>query len=169
VREDLPDLSPLALPAYLTGAMLVLVPFGEAFFSTFPMEPGSAMWRFGAVGIMSSALLTPLLGLLILVTTSAILEHPLGVRLVGGVTLVAGVILLLVLGLFVLDAVQIRAQVVEEARASYQMAAGQTIFRLLAVMVTSVVMGIFSWRFAPELRRSAARRSRRSAPVVGSQ
>lgn len=168
------NLKPLALSAYLVGMLLILLPFGEAILSTQPFTPTSLPWRYGATGIMSSALLTPMLGLLLIAMVAALLEHRRVLRTAAVLSLAAAVVLLAASGLFALDAIQLRAQVIPAARGSFQTATALTFLRIIALIVTAGVLGLAAWKASRPLGRSSKkggpapllRRGRSSEPVA---
>lgn len=153
------NLKRLALPAYLVGALLILIPLGEGILSTRPMTPGALTWRYGASGVLSSALLTPVLGLLLVAFVATLVEHRRMLRTTAILSLAGATILTFVVGLFVLDALQLRSQIIAEARVSYQWATAQALFRMLALLVTCAVLGVAAWKSS---RRHGTEQSKKS-------
>lgn len=101
VRRYVKALYPVAL-------LLVLVPLADLTLRTFPPQFGTLQWRFATVGLLIGNMGTVMLGLGLIGLVAAIAGQRLPLRILGYVGLVAGVVILAVLVLFVLDAVQMR-------------------------------------------------------------
>src|SRR5688500_16893805 len=91
--------------AYIVAATLLLFPMGDYLVAVWPLHPSVVRWRFGAIGILSNALVFPVLAAFLAVTTAALLEHR-RVQLVAiGLAAVVALALLVISGMFVLDAI----------------------------------------------------------------
>ena len=69
----------LTISGYLLSLYLITTPMVETVAAIYPISLGEPAWRFGAAGLLSQALMTPLLGLLIalgLVATSPMPAEP---------------------------------------------------------------------------------------------
>ncbi len=145
----------LTFSGYLMALYLCSVPLAETLIAAWPLQLGDPGWRYGATGLFSQALMTPLLGLLLAVCLAVYLQH----RVLSlALAVVSGLVALLtiaVIPLFLLDAIQMRARVGDGATAAFDVA---TVFALLKMGAT-VLMG-----FAMALgARSAARAMRKTA------
>ena len=122
----------LAAPAYLVCLALVLLPLSDVLTTLFPWQFSEARWRFGAVGLISNALLLPMAGLLIALFTATTLGHARVRVAIGIVSIVASLGCLLALVPFALDALQTRAAVRPEMQVSFNVAsitaAAKTLF-----------------------------------------
>src|SRR5687768_7635051 len=78
-----PRLLHLVGPGYAVGGLFILIPFLDNVISVWPFRLGEVAWRFGAVGLFSRSLLTPLLGLFLLLGLSILAEHRLFTRVVA--------------------------------------------------------------------------------------
>ena len=109
----------IAWPAYLVAFFLVGAPLLDLAVSIWPLHPRTLMWRWGSWALLSKALLVPVLGSLLAVTAASLLDHwrmQLALAVLNGL---AAVLLLVGIALFVLDAVQLRGQVIPDAVGSY--------------------------------------------------
>jgi hypothetical protein len=130
----------LAVPAYLMAALLVLFPLGDTLLTVWPLRLGTVSWRFGAVGIFSRAMMTPLLGLLLALAVAALAKHS---RARRGIALLAGLqalVLLIVIPLFALDTLQMRSQVRPEALAGVDVASTIAATKLLLTAVVAAAL-----------------------------
>lgn len=96
---------------YLVAVILLLFPLMEVALAVWPLRPGSVAWRYGSVGIFSRALMTPLLGLLLATALALLLKQA---RILSALAVASGLVgflLLFTTGRFLLDALQMGAQV----------------------------------------------------------
>ena len=150
-------------PVYLTACILVLLPFLETLLTLWPFNPGLVQWRYGAVGIGSRALMTPALGLLMILIMAAWTENRSLLRWYSIFSLVGAVVLVLLIPLFALDVVQMRSNARPEALATFDVSAGVAFIRLLAVAGVMTAFFLASRRMA---RDDGARSRPPRSPVV---
>ena len=131
--------------------LLVLVPLLDALVRTWPMRLGDERWRYGTSGILLNTLTTPLLGVFVAMLIAAALEHRRTLRVIAGVTLVAGVTVLAAIGAFGLDYLQLRASVTAEAMGGFDAASRKAIVLGLLSAAVTIVLGIAGWRAAGRL------------------
>jgi hypothetical protein len=160
----------LAWPTYLVATLLVLVPFLDWAVAVWPPQPGNMRWRVAAAGQMSGGLMTVLLGLLLLLAVAVLLEQPRVLRLVAalGALLAAGT--LVGLGLFALDAVQLRGSVRPDLVRAFDAVALQALVKQLLAAVTSIVIAVCAVRAArgtDGARRARANRAGADVVVGG--
>jgi hypothetical protein len=101
-------LRPFAAAAYVVAALLILAPPLDIWFSMPVTDVSEARWRFGAVGLVTGAMLLPVAGFLLAMVTAVLCGHR---RMFGAVMALGGaavIALVLALGLFVLDAMEVR-------------------------------------------------------------
>jgi hypothetical protein len=148
----------LATPLYATAGAVGVLPFIELGLTLQPWTPGDVSWRYGAVGLLTRTLVTPLVGLAVLVATAAVLGHRAALR-AALVTSLGGVVLLIgATGLFLLDMLTMRAMVRPEATAAFRAGAAMALIKLLA----GIGVLLAYWVGAARLLRSGA--SARRAP-----
>ena len=133
--------SRLAPCAYLVALLLIFIPLFDASMSVAPWSLGNAQWRFGAVGLLSNALMLPALGALIAVTTAVTLDHEWTIRTLRVWSWIACVVIVLSIVLFALDAIQTRAAISPEMALSYRVASVTAAFKLLLGAVAFALFG----------------------------
>ncbi|HEX5385182.1 MAG TPA: hypothetical protein VFW66_00630 [Gemmatimonadales bacterium] len=112
---------PRALGA--VAILLIVTPLVDLVGTVLPLRPSEVAWRFGTYGLLTSALVTPIVGLALLLALGAMMERR---GLLLTVAVVSGVLVVIVLGwlaLFVLDFIQLRQAVAIGNKASYDAAA----------------------------------------------
>lgn len=129
------QLRALAPAAYVVALLLVTIPFSEVVVSALPARPGDASWRFGAVGMLSRALMTPLLGMLLAAALAVVLGHLRTLRTLTLLAVIGAAALLLLLPLFGLDALEVRARVQPAARLAFGLAAAQAVGKIVLAAV----------------------------------
>jgi hypothetical protein len=132
--------------AYAVALLLVLVPLSEMTLRVWPLRMGEPSWRFGAVGLFSNALMTPLLGLTFAGMLAFIYGHRRTIRTLSVVLGVAGLLLTIAGGMFILDALQMRASVVPEAKLAFDVASAQALAKIGIFATIGFVMAIGGWR-----------------------
>jgi hypothetical protein len=150
----------LAYPAYLVAIAMILIPLVDSWTTLFPWNVGDARWRFGAVGLISNALMIPLAGLLVAFTTALIREQRMVMRAIGILGFLGALLCALALVSFALDALQTRAQVRPEMRLSFNVASITAAIKTLLAGATLAAFGLAGWR-------SGRERSRKSSGAEG--
>lgn len=133
---------------YLVALLLVVVPVADALARTWPVRIGDERWRFGTMGIVLNAMVTPLLGVFLAMVTAALLEHGRTLQVIAVVTLVAAAAALAGIIGFALDYIQLRASVTDEALAGFDAAARKAILVGLLGGGVTLALGISGWRAA---------------------
>ena len=133
---------------YLVALLLVVVPVADALTRTWPLRPGDERWRFGTLGIVFSAMVTPLLGVFLAMVTAALLEHGRTLWVIAVVTLVVAVAALAAIPAFGLDYLQLRASVTAEAMAGFDSAARKALVVGSLGGIVTLALGISGWRTA---------------------
>jgi hypothetical protein len=129
----------------MVAALLVLVPLGEGAVTVFPPKFDAVGWRFGALGLLSSSLLTPSLGLILAAAIAALLDHHRVLRalsVIGGLVAVAVAVMA---GVFVLDVIQLRPTVNPQAATGYYLTSTQALLKQAAIVVTMVFFCRGAW------------------------
>lgn len=161
------SLQRIAPGAYFVSALLILFSLVDYLGNAWPFLPGDVSWRYGIVGMMSTYLVSPLLGCLIASATAAWLTQPRVSRLLGAAMAVVGAFLLVALGGFVLDSLQVRSATAPEAKwvttTSFLLASGKIL--LAALALATLALGNFrAAAAAPQGRSSKGAPIR---PIVG--
>jgi hypothetical protein len=136
----------LVPPAYGLATLLVLVPILDVLLQVWPLDPTEASWRFGAIGILSRSLLTPLLGLLLAMGTAAAAGHRPALRLTGALSGLLAFGLIGVGAVFALDGLELRAVVAPgEPRGRFDRTAFQASVKLGLFILLALAYAIFAW------------------------
>jgi hypothetical protein len=128
--------------AYFVGTLLLVVPVVDVIVALLPITVTSARWRFGAVGLLSNAFILPLAGLLILGVTASLSGHRRALRALSLLALASGAVSLMLVGLFVLDAIQTRAGINPQTVFAFQVATSLGILKLLCGFVGFLMFGL---------------------------
>jgi hypothetical protein len=141
-------------PSYLIAFSLSIIPPIDALMQTLPMRFGDPRWRWGAFGLMSNAMMIPMIGLLIAFVVATVFEHHLFRRILGVFTAILALGTLIGLGLFALDTLQLHKQVQERGLLAFRVAALTATTKAVVGMLT---LGGFTWTaFTGPKRREKA-------------
>jgi hypothetical protein len=136
----------LAWPAYLVALAMILIPLADSWTTLFPWNLGDARWRFGAVGLISNALMIPLAGLLVAFTIAWVREQRGVMRAIGLVGFLGALLCVLALGSFALDSLQTRSQVRAEMRLSFNVASITAAIKTLLAGATFLAFALSGWQ-----------------------
>ncbi len=157
----------IAPGAYFVSALLFLITLADYLGNAWPFRPGEVDWRYGVVGMISTYLLSPLLGCLIASATAAWLPHPKVSKFLGLLMWLGAVLLLAALGIFVLDSIQVRSAAAAGARwvttTSFMLASGKIFLAAVGLMV----LGRGNLRAAAVNQPSGSRTRETTRPIVG--
>ena len=127
--------------AYLLGVLLVVLPLVDLTTTVWPLRFSDARWRFGVVGTMSSVLLVPLVGLLLIMATAVLSDHRRVQRVVGGICIVLAIGLAAVEVLFILDIFQTLASVKPQFQHTIRVAAGTAFMKHVLTVIVLILLG----------------------------
>lgn len=157
----------LAVPAYAVAFLLAFFPLLDTALSVFPPNLGEVAWRFGAAGLFSRALMTPLLGLLLAFAVALLLEHR---KVLRGLSILSGLTSAVLLGtivLFLLDALQMRSQVQPHAKVAFDIASAVALGKYgLGILV----LGAFAasgWKASARVHAPSSRMPRDKGDATG--
>ena len=159
------------LPAYCVAFLLIVFPLLDTALSVYPTRVSEVAWRFGATGLFSRALMTPMLGLLLAFGVALLAEHRAAQRVIA---VLSGLLVLTLAGavvLFTLDALQMRVQVRPEAKTAFDLASAAALAKYITGAVVALAFAIMSWKAASSRdgRVSKVRRAEESTLVVGTR
>ncbi len=173
MTKSIPDtLKAFAWPVYFLGFLLIVTPMGDFLTNVMPMRPGSAEWRYGSVGLFAGFLLTPTLGVLILLFAAIVLEHRMVVKILSVLNLLVAILFLILIALFALDVVQVRASIPEDAvaevRSRFHIGAAKAVLKYLSMVVAFGWLGWVGFRNSKlsSQRKEAIRREQESSPLL---
>ena len=155
----------LAWPTYVVAFSLSIIPPFDALMQVLPTHPGDPRWRFGFFGLMSNALMLPLVGLLLAFVGASYFEHRRFQKILGAIACLIAVATLAMLGLFALDALQVRGQVKATASLAYNVTALSAAMKALIGIVSLGAFGVAALK-APKIKRQP---SRGAGVVIGTQ
>ena len=159
----------IAPGAYFVAALLFLITLVDYLGNAWPFRPGEVGWRYGIVGMISTYLLSPLLGCLIASATAAWLPQPRVSRSLAIIMWVGALLLLAALAAFLLDSLQVRSAAAPEARwvttTSFMLATAKIFLAAMAL----IVLGRGNWRAASAHDQPGVGPRKRPAapPVIG--
>ncbi len=159
----------IAPGAYLVAVLLFLITAVDYLGNAWPFLPGEVNWRYGVVGMVSTYLLSPLLGCLIASATAAWLPQPRVSKLLGLIMWLGALLLLAALAAFVLDSLQVRGAAAPAARwvttTSFVLASA----KMFSAAVVLMVLGRGNLRAAAAVPESLRPRKRSPAPPIVGQ
>ncbi|MBM4183193.1 MAG: hypothetical protein FJ207_03095 [Gemmatimonadetes bacterium] len=150
---------------YVFAAMLVVAPLSDLFSTAFPPRLGDLSWRYGFLGLAAGYLQTPLLGLVIASAVAYWQAHAGVLRTLGILGAVMAVVLLMIIVLWPMDVMQVRALREPDAQAAVAIGGALQELKYLAAFLVLSFLGFGSMRTASEL----ARANRREAPGIVSR
>ncbi len=160
-------LDTLARPLYFLAILLIGTPLVDILANTWPLHVGVLGWRYGAAGMFSGFVLTPLLGIGLACWLAVALGHR-GIQRLLMIVCLVGAIVLLVAGLgFALDVLQLRHNVPTtppQAMWSFEVGAAKAFLKYLTTVVSLGWLGLATRR---ALRASAGEVRAAPAPLVG--
>ena len=160
-----PDVRRFALPSYIATFSLILFPLLDQLMQLVPTAKlQDPRWRFGALGLLSNVFVLPVFGLMIVLLLTSLYEDRTFERVVSVLALATSLVLIVLTGLFALDAIQVRGMMRPQALSSWAVATSTALVKLIATMVTT---GWFGFKGLQGLRkRPAPVESRVQAPQV---
>lgn len=148
----------LRVPGYVILGIATVLPMLDLLVSVMPLRPSTVVWRFGAVGLYSSAIGTPLL-ILFFIYVLAHLSGDRKVRIaVGVIAALITVSLIAAAGAFVLDALQMRQRIQPAAQTRFMTASVQAMLKLALEGLAALVLAVSVFRSARAAKAAPAAR-----------
>jgi hypothetical protein len=132
---------PLVLPGYVVASILIILPIFDSTMMVFPFNPGNALWRYGAAGLISNALIFPSIGLLLLLFLGVLSAHYRFLKWFGFACILAAVLTLIGLALFGLDAFEARSTISTAAKLGFAIASLTAAGKLTLAATVMVLAG----------------------------
>lgn len=129
-------------PAYLVAFTLAVIPPVDALMQTMPVRLSETRWRWGAFGLLSNAMMIPMIGLLIAFVVAIAFEHRVIQRVLGVIAAVIGACTLIWLCMFALDTVQLHRDVKPAMALAFNVACTTGALKALIGIVT---LAGFTW------------------------
>ena len=147
MNEELRDqFRSVARAVYLVAFLLVVGPLLDLAAAVWPLHPTAVAWRFAAAGLLSKALLVPILGSLAAIVAALVLAHRRFLRVVAYTNAGIAILLIATTTLFVLDTIQLRGGIVLEARGAYDAAALRALVNLVLAGVVLGALGVSGFK-----------------------
>ena len=164
---------PMLVALYVVAVAFALPSLLEFALLSYPYEFGSPQRRFGAIGlIFNSVMFSPIVGILVAIFASLQLGQRRVTRALAILAFVIAALLVIAAPFFVLDFLQLRAQVVPQAKRAFDWTTAKASFTGALMCLTTLAIGIGAWRSsgAAALRGAPARptAARKGAVVIGS-
>jgi hypothetical protein len=161
---------PILLALYVVAVAFALPSLLEFALLSYPYEFGSPQRRFGAIGlIFNSVMFSPIVGILVAVFASLQLGHRRVTRSLAILAFVIAALLIIAAPFFVLDFLQLRAQVVPQAKRAFDWTSAKASFTGALMCLTVLAIGIGAWRSSGTGAQQpvAARAPRKGGVIVG--
>ncbi len=153
-----------AAPVYFLAFLFLTISLMDYVMNVWPIQLDKVNWRYGAFGLAGGFLLTPLLGLVMLLVTALWFEHRRTLLVTGIVSAVAAVGLALLSMSFVLDSLQMRSGVAAGQKGLFDAGVLKALVKDVTGIISAglVALAAFKGRaaLAPAGKRGA------SAPLV---
>ena len=130
---------------YGIGFLLVALPLLEWSLTVWPFRPGTSSWRFASVGLLSQALIQPIVGCALIAVTAFGLSHRLALRLCAGLYLAGALAILGVVGIFALDSIEMRAVVADPVQLQVEVTGVRVFLTYLAYAAMLSWLAVGSW------------------------
>jgi hypothetical protein len=147
----------LGAPLYLFAALLAAVPCIDFVQSIGVPQVGNVQWRFATVGLLSSVLLTPMLGLVIAMVTALVRSDVVPLRALALLSALSAAVLFVLLAGFVLDVLQLRGSIPEAGRAGFRTASIKAVVKHMSAVMVLAFLGLRAWRISSWRTPSEAR------------
>jgi hypothetical protein len=146
----------LIWPSYLVAFTFAVIPPIDALMQTMPIRFGDTRWRWGAFGLLSNAMMMPMIGLLIAFLVATVFEHRVFQRILGALSTALAVGALAGLGMFALDTLQLHKDVKPAMALAFNVACATAGTKALVGILTLVG---FAWATftGPKPKTQAAR------------
>lgn len=131
---------------YLSAFLLFFMPYFQALAGLWPLQLGSLQWRFQATGAMSGILMLPFLGLVLALAVARPLGHKGVSRLVGIIAALTAVGIVAAIGLFAMDALQLKKVIRDAQMSAFNKAVLTATSTMLFSLVTFSVLALVSFR-----------------------
>ena len=157
---------PLIALGYLLALALIFIPLVELAANAYPPVPSAARWRFGFVGYLGNNILLPTFGLGVAVFTAILLEHRAVLKVLAILAGIGALGLIGTSGLFVLDALQVRAGVNPELSRSFDIATLKAGVAIGLAVVIFAWVALFGWNASRDDGSGKSERKRDKSKLV---
>ncbi len=161
-----PFSKPAVAGIYFVAGLLLFFPIFDLITNTLPAQLGNVQWRYGFAGLLSGFLHTPLLGMLIATLAATFFRDRTVLQILAAVSVVSAAILLIVMPLFILDVLELRATTPPERVAAFQAGALFALFKHFTATIAFTLLGVGAFKTAGAMPRDHGSRKRRPDAVL---
>jgi hypothetical protein len=165
-RQSSDALDRMASATNFLALMLVLISLGDYVANVWPFRLGEEGWRYGAVGLLSGFLVTPLLGAFIGAVMAILRRRRVMLTTIAVLELVTAAILVIVCLVFVLDAIALRSVVRPDTVKAFDVSVVKALGKHLLVIVTFGWLGFAGLKAARVLAARQVRSKEGASPLV---
>jgi hypothetical protein len=124
------------------GVLSIVSPIADWLLTNLPLEVSQLTWRYQALGRLSQSLLTPILGMTLVVGAGALSRRTWLCRVGGWLALGGALAVLALTGVFLLDMMGARQQVLPEAAGIFRIGA---IRASIKFVLSTIALGLLGW------------------------
>jgi len=151
MATDARALERIAGAGYFLALLLIATPAVDYATNITPWRPASVDWRYAAAGLLSGFLLTPLLGMALASLLAATGQRR-GRLVVGAVNVVCAAGLVILIPLYALDFLQVRASVPAADLESFTLGGVKALAKHVTAAIAFLWLGIALLRGLPRSR-----------------
>lgn len=164
-------MSPAALGIagiYFLLFLLFLWPATDYLTTVWAPRLGEVEWRYGAIGLLTAHLLTPVLAMGLAMVVAFALRHRTTLKALSVLSLVGALILIVAMAFFALDVMQLRNVRPPESLPSFQAGALIAELKHFTAFIALTLLGLGGWSTAGRLRdaNEAAEKPKRGPDLV---
>ena len=135
---------------------LILLQLIEIEVRSWPFRTSSPAWRLGFIGTTAGAIGTPLFGLFIVLAIAVASDDRAAAYTVSLVSWLATALCVVAVGMFALDALQMKSEVGASLAGQYDVGSGWVAVKMVVGAVLFLVLAVSAWRAAKSAERHRA-------------
>lgn len=151
---------------YGFAAILVVSPFADLLTTVWPLQPGELTWRYGFLGLAAGYLHTPMLGLTLALGTAYWSRNATVLRGLGYAMPAVAAVLVVVMGVFLLDVLQMKDLRAEDARTGVLVGAFLQEAKYATAGIVLIILGVGATKTAKTYVREGAGRHAGAPGIV---
>ena len=136
---------------YFLLFLLFLWPATDYLTTVWAPRLGEVEWRYGAIGLLTAHLLTPVLAMGLAMVVAFALRHRGALKALSVLSLVGALILIVAMGFFALDVMQLRNVRPPESLPSFQAGALIAELKHFTAFIALTLLGLGGWSTAGRL------------------
>jgi hypothetical protein len=155
-------------PVYFLAILFLALPLMDYVMNVWPLQLDKVNWRYGAFGLAGGFLLTPLLGLVMLMVASILFENRRVLSLTAVLSSIVALGLILLSMAFILDSLQMRSGVPASQKKIFDAGVLKALVKDVTGAVCAAWVAFGSFRHLSS-KGAAVRRADGSPLVVGAR